>query len=318
MKFKKSNENFLKEAHDKFPHIEVLGEYTGSRDIMTFRCKKHNVVFQKTATNFIHSKWGCDICSKEGRKDGLRKSQEWFSNELKLKNPNVKQIGQYSGMNSKVKVKCVHCGKIYESRANDLLLGHYCRECAINDFGMSIRKDQNWFLDRAKKYNKNYNNIEFLSEYEGTGRNVKCHCKVCENEWETKASNLIDKRGGTGCPICNQSQGELAIRDYLINKGIDFEQQKSFNGLVGTYGFPLLFDFYLPNFNMLIEINGEQHYTPIKYFGGTEKFDKQREHDNKKRKFVKDNGFKLLEIEYKNRADISKMVNILQTNLLNT
>ncbi|WP_295249971.1 hypothetical protein [Ruminococcus sp.] len=60
-----------------------------------------------------------------------KKTQEWFRNELKSINPNVEQISEYIIMQEKVKVKCVHCGNIFESRAQDLLQGHFCRTCAI-------------------------------------------------------------------------------------------------------------------------------------------------------------------------------------------
>ncbi|MCI7633433.1 MAG: hypothetical protein MSS80_05280, partial [Mollicutes bacterium] len=50
----------------------------------------------------------------------------------------------------------------------------------------------------------------------------------------------------------------------------------------------------------LIEYNGEQHYKPVKIFGGTEKFIKQQNRDILLREFVlKNPNYKLLEIDYR-------------------
>lgn len=115
--------------------------------------------------------------------------------------------------------------------------------------------DANWFIEELKKHNPNYRNIEVISNYVGVSYKVKCRCKKCSYELETKASLLIDKRGGSGCPLCNQSKGEIIVYNYLLNNGIDFEQQKDFPNLLGVSGFPLLYDFYIPSKNLLIKVN---------------------------------------------------------------
>lgn len=55
---------------------------------------------------------------------------------------------------------------------------------------------------------------------------------------------------------------------------------------------------YLKDYNVLLECNGKQHYKPIEYFGGEEKFKIQQEHDERKRKYAKEHNIKLLEIPY--------------------
>ncbi len=166
-----------------------------------------------------------------------------------------------------------------------------------------------------KKYNPNYRNIEVISNYTGVNHNIKCWCKKCSYEWETKASLLIDKRGGSGCPLCNQSKGEIAVYNHLVDKGIDFEQQKIFTNLLGVSGFPLLYDFYIPSKNLLIEVNGIQHYSPVKSFGGVKKFNIQNEHDRRKRLYAQNNGFRLLEINCCDSSYLGSIEKILQTNL---
>ena len=58
------------------------------------------------------------------------------------------------------------------------------------------------------------------------------------------------------------------------------------------------FDFYIPDWNILIEFQGIQHEKPVDFFGGEEQFLIQQEHDRRKRKYAEDNNIKLLEIWY--------------------
>ncbi|ARQ95824.1 hypothetical protein qdsa001_68 [Staphylococcus phage qdsa001] len=90
----------------------------------------------------------------------------------------------------------------------------------------------------------------------------------------------------------------------LVGKenNIRYEEQKKFEGLVNI--FQLSYDFYLPDYNILIEYQGEQHFKP-KTFGGIskelakERFKKQQVNDKIKNKFAKDNDFVLWEPTYK-------------------
>jgi very-short-patch-repair endonuclease len=61
----------------------------------------------------------------------------------------------------------------------------------------------------------------------------------------------------------------------------------------------LYFDFYLPNMGLVIECQGEQHYKFVARFHGDKSGFKQHKiRDLLKKKWVKDNKKKMLEIEY--------------------
>lgn len=60
----------------------------------------------------------------------------------------------------------------------------------------------------------------------------------------------------------------------------------------------LYLDIFIPSINTAIEYQGKQHYEPIKYFGGEEKFSENKERDTKKQILCKENGITLLEWPY--------------------
>ena len=61
----------------------------------------------------------------------------------------------------------------------------------------------------------------------------------------------------------------------------------------------LRFDFFLPKYNILIEYDGEQHFTNSSYYGGENEFNKRIEYDNIKNTYCKNNDIFLLRIPYK-------------------
>ena len=71
----------------------------------------------------------------------------------------------------------------------------------------------------------------------------------------------------------------------------------------------------IPSKNLLIEVNGLQHYSPVKYFGGIKKFNIQKEHDKRKRLYAQNNGYRLLEIKCCDSSYFENINKILQTNL---
>lgn len=114
--------------------------------------------------------------------------------------------------------------------------------------------------------------------------------------------NIVSIQGGSlrnqdvkSCG-CLKSKGESRIRDVLSYLNINFIQQKTFNDL--RYKTNLRFDFFLPDYNCCIEYQGQQHYQAVEYFGGEEQLKKQKEKDNIKKQWCKDNNIKLIEIPY--------------------
>jgi len=111
------------------------------------------------------------------------------------------------------------------------------------------------------------------------------------------------------CPECQYSKGENKIGKWLLDSKINYITQKEFDGLLGLGNGNLSYDFYLPDYKLLIEYQGEQHEKFIKGFHTTnEDFKKQKEHDKRKREYAKNNNINLLEIWYWDFDNIEKIL----------
>ena len=110
---------------------------------------------------------------------------------------------------------------------------------------------------------------------------------------------------------------ENLVRNFLLEKGIVFEEQKPFEWLV--FNGNLKYDFYLPKYKTAIECQGIQHFEPISVFGGLDGFAKTVERDDVKFKLSQENGVKVLyfsnlDIEY--RYEIINNLDVLYENIL--
>lgn len=73
------------------------------------------------------------------------------------------------------------------------------------------------------------------------------------------------------------------------------------------------FDFYLNNFDILIEVDGEQHFKPIY---GRPAFLKGQEHDRRKNSYCLAKGIKLYRIPYWEIKNITKVEQIFNEKFL--
>ena len=97
-----------------------------------------------------------------------------------------------------------------------------------------------------------------------------------------------------------RSYAEDWVEDYLQIVGYTYSVQKTYPELVGVNGGLLSYDFYVvrpDGFECLIECQGAQHYQAVDFFGGQVQFEKQIEHDIRKRNYAKAHGVALLEID---------------------
>lgn len=110
-------------------------------------------------------------------------------------------------------------------------------------------------------------------------------------------------------------RGERRIREYLIKNKINFMEQYSFNKSSIKR---LRFDFAIfgiksfsnnERVKVLIEFDGEQHFRPIKYWGGEEGYLKQRKRDMLKNNYCKYSEIILIRIPFFQYEKIEEILN---------
>jgi len=198
---------------------------------------------------------------------------------------------EYVNSKTKVKIVCPEHG-IFKQSPNDHLSGYGCRDCQyIKTSKLNKFTNETFKMKANEQHNNQYDYS--LVDYNGYENKVKIVCPEHGDFKQTPHLHL----SGAGCQLCKESHGEKRISKLLTEKKINFERQVSFNDLIGDLK-PLVYDFYLPEHKILIEYDGIQHSRPIKFFGGNDRFIKQKKYDRKKIDYVINNGFKLLKLSH--------------------
>lgn len=162
---------------------------------------------------------------------------------------------------------------------------------------------------------------------------IKCQEKDYHGSYDIIPKSFVR---GSRCPECKRSKGEEKINYYLIDNTFikisdsDYQlldnifksqynyyiYQKEFERLIGLGNGNLSYDFYIPKFNLLIEFQGKQHEKYIPGFHKSyEDFEKQQEHDKRKREYAENNNINLLEIWYWDFDNIEEILDNYFKNL---
>jgi len=206
-------------------------------------------------------------------------------------------------INSKTKMKFIcdlHIEKgIQENYVSNIVHNHHaCLYCGCKELWDKKRTTIEQMQNECSRVG-----VEFV---ERTSKNNECWVNyICPNHREVGVQSTSwthFKEIRNGCPLCNKiSKGEDEIYLYLSEREIDFIKEYRFDDC--KYKRRLPFDYYLPQYNMVIEYNGKQHYEPVKIFGGKENYEKTVLRDKIKQDYCKDNNIKMIIIpywEYKN------------------
>lgn len=105
------------------------------------------------------------------------------------------------------------------------------------------------------------------------------------------------------------SSYEEQVISILKKEHIHFQREKSFKDLrKGKYRY----DFYLPDQNIIVEVDGHYHFFPVR---GEQELKKQREHDRRKNGYALAHDIALYRIPYWDleSGDIKKYNDIIKT-----
>lgn len=276
-------------------------EYVGNNENLLFECHCGEI-FKATFHNFKgHSKRQCNKCGNEQKhKDKLIPIEEikkFVENNSECKLLSTEHLGR----GTKLRFMC-KCGNEFERDYNNFKHSNQ-RQCTECSGGVKL------LYDDVKRYIEATSNCKLISKtYNNNHDMMTLQCE-CGNLFETNFGNfkVFNKRR---CGECTNktSYPELQAISILEKHKVQFKQQYKFSDCKHIQ--TLVFDFYLPNQNLCIEIDGKQHHEPILKYGGDEGFAKTKARDGIKNEYCKNKNIKLLRIPY---WEFDNMENILKS-----
>lgn len=300
-----------KEAHnDKYDYSQISeSSWQGASQKYKIICPVHGEFEQSFARHL--SGQGCLKCGQDRSSTALLLGfDEWIKRAKEVHGDAfdysfAKETERF-GACSKIEVVCNICGcHFFPTAKNHVLNKSGCPKCEkknrlkrMAEMAGANKKNHAYYIDKAIKLNGNnydYSMVESVP-YEGIDSKVPIICKVSGHGifWQSWTAHIKLKEG---CPKCNRSKMERTLARKLADRGIVFEEEKTFPGLVGVNGYPLRFDFYLPKQNVCIECDGIQHFSYFPAFHKSEAdFKRQQEHDRRKDEFCLSHGIRLIRV----------------------
>lgn len=302
MYVKNKFDHFCNRLKEKYPNenLEVL-EYTGAKEPATVKCNNCNNVYKNKYGEHFLDKRKEKICTN----CIPRKDTKEIGNKIKYvfeHNNNIELLNQYTKITDDLQILCKKCNTIFIRKPQVLLKSQKCPKCETH---VKFKTKEVFEYELQTKLNGEYS---LIGEYEGTNTRTLFKHNDCGFIFNNTPHNILQK---TPCPKCKKfnSKGEIAIQKILDLHNIVYIQQYRTKELE-----LLSFDFYIPKNKTFIEFQGEQHFHPIKFFGGKSKYLKQVENDNNKRQYCKNNNFSLIEIAYTDINNIEEILSFLWLN----
>lgn len=268
----------FKESHgDKYDYslIEFPIVYDSKVDII---CPTHGV-FNKIV--YAHADGsGCNKCA------GIINDIDTFKYYCSIKHNNKYDYTLVNYQNEYSDIICPTHG-VFSQRLSSHIEGYGCNKCSID--GKLVTKKE--FIERSNKVHNNkydYSLVDYINRLDKVS--IICPAHGIFNQ--TPKNHM----SGYGCQRCNESKGELQIQLLLDKLNISYIRQHKFDDCF--YKSNLLFDFYIPEYNMCIEYNGIQHYEPVEFFGGVKSFEVNLIRDSIKESYCNENDIKLIVIPY--------------------
>lgn len=299
MSKKKSREEWQTESdriHNK--EFKILEDpISGSQKVKILHKKCMNIL-EMNLNN--HTKRYCKFCSRKNKR--TLKEHQILSD--KIHNSEFTILEEPSNIKQKVKILHKKCNSVIEMTMNNHL-NHKngCKQCSK----YSLKSNSYWIEQCDNIYGKDY---QILEEVNNCHTKVEILHTICSRtHYKSMSSFIHNKRG---CPYCSRIDvryAEKYVENYLRSKSIKFETEKTFEGLINPKtGRKLRFDFYLPDYNQVIEVNGIQHYKPIDCWGGEEYYERQIYRDKLKIDFLSKNNIKLYILNNKQLTKINEII----------
>lgn len=256
-------------------------EYINSVSKVTICCPIHGP-FEQLAAGHLRGQ-GCPMCYNEVRWRNRRNPLLAVLEAARKVHGDKYDYSKVDYVNNHTKV-CIICpihGEFYQSMSGHMG-GQGCPKCFADATRKRKTRTQEEFLRLAKEAHGetyDYSKAVYVSGHSKV-------CIICRKHgefWQIAESHI----SGQGCPVCLESAGEQLIRKALLENGIKFESQKRFPSWLGKQSL----DFFLSDFNIGIEHQGKQHYTPVKHWGN---FNWIHQNDLRKQQLCKEHEITIL------------------------
>lgn len=182
---KKTQEQFEKEIHEKYPQIQIRGKYNGSNERVNVHCNIDEYDWNAYPNNLLT--YGCPCCN------GRVITTQSFKNEIAKLHPEVKIIGEWNGIDTPISCRCKECNFEWNYKPHSIRTTG-CPRCN----GSVTRK---WTHEEyVEKINELFDgNIVVLGHYKNMNTKILHKCNKHNYEYMMNPIHALRRQG---CKLC--------------------------------------------------------------------------------------------------------------------
>ena len=253
--------NNLKRAKDGYMNFinllnqqgdELIGEYTSNSTKTQIKFSKCGHTADISPNNYKNGQ-ECGVCSGQQVHRGVNDLATIYPHLAKEWHPTKNELTSHEVTQSSGKKVWWQCEKGHEWEASvaSRTGGNGCPYCA----NQKVLKGYNDIATTHPQYAKYFANVEDAYTYTYNSRKkVELKCPDCGHTKAIQIATLTHR--GFSCDLCSDgiSYPEKLMASILTKLNIEFIKQMSYNNGEHRY------DFYLPQYNTILETHGIQHY----------------------------------------------------------
>lgn len=318
MSIKKTHEEFEEQFYKKYDcnEYELLSKYNSNKETVKVshkKCSYPTGLFEyETTPNTLLDKRRihlCPFCS-----NNFKWTEEKFKDYLSYVAPTIEPLDNFKSGCELMNFKCKKCNGVFKRTPTAFKSKRttcpYC--CKTKKLILTGYNDMWTTRPDMAKYLKNPSDGYTVSF--DTTKILEWECPNCHNTFNKAPSKWVfDSNGKFKCPHCMDgfSYPEKFVSYMLSQLNISYKPQLSCTTFewCGNYRY----DFYIPDFNMIIETHGVQHYEESFW-----DLDRNKSTDEKKYELAISNGidhYIIIDCRYSEKDFIVN--NILNSELVN-
>jgi very-short-patch-repair endonuclease len=268
-----------------------------------FKCVKCNHIKTDCPNKIYSSKRECLYCQKKKLCDA-ENCEFCFNNSFashpkhKLlvdKNLNPRMINIIS--QSYYNFKCSDCNHIIKKTISDINNNKWCRYCRSNP-NLCMKKDCNYCYEKSfakhpkSKYWSDKNKLKPCQVTRCANKKYIFNCHLCNQEFNISPHKIQSNRWCNKCKNKTEKDLNLWLIKTFPNLNIKMHPCYEWCKNENTNKY-LPFDFEIEDYNLIIELDGEQHFEQVAKWGC---YKKRQQRDIYKTKLAMSKGYSVIRI----------------------
>jgi len=274
-----------------------------SKNKYKFECEECCHTFDASLDHVAQGKW-CPYCSNkklctdencavcEGKSFMGCINAEYWSNKNTLSPRLVLKTSQ-----KKFLFNCADCEHEFYISPYNVILQHWCSYCSNKQLCDNINcltcKEKSFAVNEHSKYWSDKNIVSPRQVFKGTDKKYIFKCEDCNNEFNACPNSITTPNRFSWCPYCiNKTEKKLYAYLKIKYPNVKHQYKADWcrNKKTNRY---LPFDFMIESLNIIIELDGIQHFKQVAKWKSPNDTQKT---DIYKMQLANTNGFTILRI----------------------